>query len=272
MFLTEQILGTILKTIPDSTSVAQWNLPRTKYRYDYKLVCNSITYFIEFDGYAHFTCPRTISRDVIKDTLLWEHLSDIELLDVPDPDDDLNGFDEYMHSKYKIVRIPYFVQLDTTMLKYYFGDIYINAGYTYPHGFIDKNAKTPDYFCYQGILRYKNILKAIPNRVADIIKFSATNRTAYSIHNRVCVIGEDNPEHYFDVYDPIILYNTTYNIDVVDFNANVVKLPEYSEDLISCIRSYIKFNDSADISNGEALFCWIKQNIPHFESFIRNIK
>ncbi len=268
MYLTEELLGTILRTIPDATVEGQWALPNTRFKYDYKVTTKDYTYFVEFDGYGHFTCPKTITRDSHKDEMLLDFIHSLEPIN--EEDTDACSYDEYISDKYKIIRIPYFVQLDDTMLEYYFEGTDITVGYKYPHGFIDSNAKTPDYFCYQGILKYKSVLNSLPKWVREDIKFSVIKHTAFSICNRVCVIGEDNPEHYFDVPNTIVLYEDKY--PKISFDANIVKLPEYSEDLISAIRAYINVLDSAGIEDIRILSTQIKQRIPQFESFIFGLK
>lgn len=89
---------------------------------------------VEFDGYQHYTNPETIVRDMDKDG----QLSSL---------------------KYKVVRIPYFVQLTDDVITHLFygysDDAALGSGVQYPHGFIDDKAALPAHFCSLGVERFK---------------------------------------------------------------------------------------------------------------------
>lgn len=148
MYLTEERLGSILKCWGDTLD-GQVPLRSSRFRVDFLVTKGTRKIFVEFDGYLHFTCPEQIERDNRKNKLISE-----------------------TYSEYELVRIPYFVQLDEDTFKFYFNDsLPIEVEY-YPHGFIDKKAKRPNSFCFQGILKYKDILEALPVEVAYLIKDS----------------------------------------------------------------------------------------------------
>lgn len=139
-YLNEQNLGNVLiKLFPKNEIISQVTVPNTRYRSDY-MVGNTI---IEFDGWRHFTQVNTIMRDrKVKE--IWESLD------------------------YRVINIPYFVQLDSIMIEKYFG---IKTDYIckFPHGFIDKDALTPDNFCTIGIKRYFSILETLPKEIREQI-------------------------------------------------------------------------------------------------------
>ena len=104
-----------------------------KFKPDY--CSHSLKLVIEFDGYSHYTDVNSILRDERKDILFTQ-----------------NG--------YKVVRIPYFVQLTGEVARHLFNiDVSINSNY--PHGFIsDKSTcKLPANFCELGIERFKHDLQ-----------------------------------------------------------------------------------------------------------------
>lgn len=82
-YLTEESLGTILKEWAETVE-GQYRVPNSRFIVDYKVTKNNKVYYVEFDGFMHFTCPDQIDRDKRKDALLGN----------------------------KTIRIPYFVQLD----------------------------------------------------------------------------------------------------------------------------------------------------------------
>lgn len=272
MYLTEESLGVILRSIPGATVEGQWKLPNTRYRYDYKVTTPQSVFYVEFDGSYHFTCPNTVSRDVRKDGLLQDCVTSMEY--VLEYGEDSNeetdpGFYDYVANKHRVIRIPYFIQLDILMLEFYFPGISITAEYTYPHGFIDKKAKTPDNFCYTGILRYLDILDTIPAKVAEAIKASAIGNTAFSISCRVCFAEADTVEHYFDVSGAIILY--TKHKPQVPQGVTCVKLPDNFtiKHTVNVIKSYIYYNDKEDYYRLRELLDYSINN-PNL-AFIRSI-
>ena len=148
IYLTEEKLGTVLKIWGDTVQ-GQVSLKGTRFRVDFLVTKGTRKIFVEFDGYLHFTCPDQIERDTRKDLVILEQYPD-----------------------YELVRIPYFVQLDVDTFKFYFKEeLKLDIEY-YPHGFIDKKAKRPNAFCFQGVLKYKDILDKLPEEVAYLIKDS----------------------------------------------------------------------------------------------------
>lgn len=137
-YLTEADLGVILSVIfPALEFVHDKSVPGSKnarWRPDYR--CEKIKLIIEFDGDSHYCKAARIISDHEKDA-------------------------EYKSLGYKIIRIPYFIQMTSDVLAHVFG---ISKPFTkkYPHGFIDPKAVLPADFCELGIQKF----------VADLSTFS----------------------------------------------------------------------------------------------------
>jgi len=98
----------------------------------------------EFDGDKHYCDIRTIKRDNDKD-LLAKRIG------------------------IKVVRIPYWVQLTTETLQYFFNIRGIEVKQDFPHGFIDKKAVLPASYCELGIERFIYEFRRLPKNVQDRI-------------------------------------------------------------------------------------------------------
>jgi hypothetical protein len=148
-YLTQEKLGEILELIyPNGNWIFNKNLNKQyKYRPDYKSDIYMI--IVEFNGYMHYNTSKTIIGDYKK-------------------------YEIYNKLGYKVIEIPYFIQLSSSIIKLLFNKE-IEYKQTYQHGFIDNKALLPSDFCYLGIERFKNDLlkfKIIENE----IKESLTNR------------------------------------------------------------------------------------------------
>jgi hypothetical protein len=91
---------------------------------------------VEFDGYAHYTTAKGVLDDVLKDEL-------------------------YTGSGYRVVRIPYFVQLSTETVKSLF-DIDYDFEQKYPPGFVDRKCVLPADFCTLGLKRFLCDFRKLP--------------------------------------------------------------------------------------------------------------
>lgn len=144
--LNETILGEYLKVIyPDYEIIHDKIIPNSKCRFrpDYRI--EELKLLVEFDGFSHFNSSATIVRDERK-TAIFKSLG------------------------YKIINIPYFIQLDERMLLHYFGDAGKNAiPSEYHHGFISKVALLPADFCNLGIKRFHMILSLLPLEIDEEI-------------------------------------------------------------------------------------------------------
>lgn len=141
------------------------------YRPDYR--SEKLKIILEWDGPLHYTNARTILRDNLKKEL-------------------------YTKMGYKVISIPYFIQLNhNTIYTYFKRDIQIER--KYPNGFItdNKNLKLPADFCSMGLIRYQHDIE-----IQDVY-------TRKEIEESLKV--QCNYHHYLEVY-PI------KNID--DFKSN----------------------------------------------------
>ena len=64
---------------------------------------------------------------------------------------------------YKVIRIPYWIQLDSVIMKQYFG-IDVENKTEYLNGFDNTNVY-PASFCEKGVERFSRELKMLPNEI-----------------------------------------------------------------------------------------------------------
>lgn len=131
-FLTEATLGLFLtERLPKGTWKYNTTMPGSRIRPDY---CNDYyKLIVEFDGYHHFSDPRTIIRDKKRNLF-------------------------YAQNNYTFIHIPYFIQLDRAGVNVYFCEYTKKPFNDYPHGFIDSKAMLPAQFCSIGIQSFVNIM------------------------------------------------------------------------------------------------------------------
>lgn len=141
-FLTEKSLGKILDELfKDYTFVRQ--KPFGHYRADY--CCDALKLIVEFDGIDHYQKSTVVQSDAAKDTMLTS-------------------------LGYTVVRIPFFVQMSSEVIKNLF-KIDVDFIQTFPHGFISKKAinMTPAHFCSLGLKRFVNDLHKFSYIKQDIL-------------------------------------------------------------------------------------------------------
>ena len=145
-YLDEKKLGQCLVEIfPDYKFIHDNAVPGSgiSNRPDYR--CEELKLIVEFDGYKHYCEIDTIFKDRLKD-------------------------EAYTSMGYRIVRIPYFVQLTSDVVKHYFRVDDVDMQINFPHGFIaDKGAKLPAEYCSLGIIRFMNELRELIFLQTDII-------------------------------------------------------------------------------------------------------
>lgn len=137
-YLTEERLGEIFQIAqPDIAFVHNKIVPDSgiKNRPDYRF--ESLKLIVEFDGNQHYQDAAVIVRDREKDRV-------------------------YTAMGYRVLRIPYFVQMTQALLQECFGAPIVYHQ-VYPHGFIDAKAVLPANFCELGVQRF----------MADLVRFSA---------------------------------------------------------------------------------------------------
>ena len=135
-YLTEKDLCEVLSVLfPNCEIVHNKKIKNLGFRPDYYIPSEKI--IVEFNGFGHYTSNKIVERDYQKRKIATYH-------------------------NIKTISIPYFVQLDSRMIQYYFGKESNNYN-DYPLGFIDKKALLPGQFSSLGlkrfILEYKSFRK-----------------------------------------------------------------------------------------------------------------
>lgn len=148
-YLTESVLHQILTAFCESRGypnpTAQVRLPGTRMSYDFEIVQNGKTVYVEFDGDQHYRDANVMYRDRLKDSSAAA-----------------NGKG--------MVRIPYFVQLSRETFLHYFGEEF-DISTSFPHGF-HTTKMLPASFCPLGISRYTSELSGLPPAVTESIEES----------------------------------------------------------------------------------------------------
>ena len=131
-YLTEEVLAEWLKIIfPDKEFIHEKEIG--SYKPDY--VCEDLKMIVDFDGINHYQSAVVIQTDKKKD--------------------------EYLQSLgYKVIRIPFFVQMSSVVIKNLFR-VDIEVEQEYPQGFVSSKTvgMLPASFCCGGIKRFENDLK-----------------------------------------------------------------------------------------------------------------
>lgn len=149
-YLTESNLINWLNLIfPD---VNDWKhnkvLPGTPFKPDY--YSDELKLVVEYNGPIHYTDPNVISQDYIKYSVF----------------EDLG---------YKVVELPYFVQLDKEVIKYLF-KVDSNYESNYPQGWVD-TAVFPAAYCSLGINRlYHNLFQYKGMKLQELLLDSLLNK------------------------------------------------------------------------------------------------
>ena len=144
-YLTEKKLGTELKKIfPEHNFIHDKVVPSSgvKTRPDYRN--DDLKLIVEFDGDQHYRSASKIKKELTKNN-------------------------NYGKMGYKVVRIPYFIQLCKPVIKHLF-NVEFEYDQDFPHGFISDKAILPADYCELGILKFINDLKRFEYLNAEIIK------------------------------------------------------------------------------------------------------
>jgi hypothetical protein len=149
-YLTEPKLAAALHEILGSRwGGSQFQLPDSRRRWDMWFTDDGGRVVVEYDGDEHYRNTLKVKTDKEKDAAAEAH-----------------GL--------RIVRIPYWVQMDTLTLKHYLGlDAAIEQDF--PHGFITTKI-FPASFCELGIERFRHELTALPEPVRAAVIQSLRDR------------------------------------------------------------------------------------------------
>ena len=149
-YLTQKKLASALGAIVgDDWLGNELKLPNSRRRWDMAFCTEGHTTIIEYDGDAHYRDPLKIKIDSEKDAVA----------------DSLG---------YTVVRIPYWVQLDTETLSHYFG-LPAVIDQDFPHGFITTKL-FPASYCEMGVPRFRSELQSLPTSVSDAVIDSLRER------------------------------------------------------------------------------------------------
>lgn len=159
-YLTEKKLGEYLNIIfPNYKFIHNRSVPNSncRYRPDYRN--DELKLIVEFDGYTHYTSSKTVYVDQVKDEI-------------------------YKDMGYNIVRIPYFIQMSSKVIKYLF-NVNVKIEQSYPHGFIDEKVILPADYCEMGIRRFEGDLEYFKFISYDILE-SLTNKIENEFDYKAC--------------------------------------------------------------------------------------
>jgi hypothetical protein len=133
LYLTEDNLSLLLINLyPNHVFIRNKQIPNFEYKWRPDFRNDELMLIIEFDGYLHYTKTDIVKKYLLKDIA-------------------------YKKLGYKVIRIPYFIQLNTIFIKLLFDKDY-DYNQIYPHGFIADKAILPYDFCYFGLCKYKDDL------------------------------------------------------------------------------------------------------------------
>lgn len=157
-YLTEAKLGEFLKVLyPNHEFIHDRMVPNSNIlnRPDYRN--DELKLIVEYDGDKHYKDTKSIKNDLLKDKTYIDVLG------------------------YKVIRIPYFVQLSKESIKYYF-DKEIEIEQIYPNGFISKNCILPADFSEWGTEIFISIFNNLPKNIQVEIKDS--------IYDKIRILGD----------------------------------------------------------------------------------
>jgi hypothetical protein len=149
-YLTEKKLATALQQLTgNSWAGQQVALPESRRKWDMAFRQNGTIVLAEYDGDDHYRDSLKVKADRQKDQVARK-----------------NGM--------RVVRVPYWVQLDSLTLQIYFG-LSADIRQGFPHGFITTKL-FPASFCELGIARFKNELDVLPAQVRAAVVQSLRER------------------------------------------------------------------------------------------------
>lgn len=134
-------------------------LPVGRRRWDMSYELDGQVTVVEFDGDEHYRNTLKIKADEEKDNIATEH-------------------------GYRVIRIPYWVQLTTETLRHYF-DLEATIHQDFPHGFITTKV-FPASYCELGLSRFERELESLPSSVRNAVIHSLRERAAE--HGNVYVV------------------------------------------------------------------------------------
>lgn len=156
-YLTEKGLYEALQKIFNCDFIKDKSVPNSGINKRPDFRNDDLKLIVEFDGDLHYSVRKRQKVDIEKDSV-------------------------YSKMGYKVVHIPYFVQLSSVVIKDLFG-VEMEWEQVYPHGFIDSEAMLPVDFNYYGIYRFRQDLKKFSYINDDIIE---------SLQAKIELLGSDD--------------------------------------------------------------------------------
>jgi len=163
-YLTQRKLEQLLKEISGEAWLGkELRLPNSRRRWDMAFKRGSTIFVVEYDGDEHCRNSLKIKTDIEKDETAKK-------------------------LGYKVVRVPYWIQIDSEMLEHYFG-IKNEIEQDFPHGFISTKV-FPASFCEKGIERFQTELVSLPSTVKNNVLQSLREKAKEHGIDYVC------PNHF----------------------------------------------------------------------------
>ena len=151
-YLTEPKLAVALQQLVGSAwAGGQVSLPGSRRRFDMAFRAGGTAVLVEYDGDEHYRDSLKIRADRQKDDLAAA-----------------NGM--------RLVRVPYWVQLDRLMARHWFG-LEADIEQSFRHGFITTKL-FPASFCELGVARFRRELEELPEVVRAAVIRSLRDRAA----------------------------------------------------------------------------------------------
>ena len=152
-YLTESKLSEALQQIvPNGWLGDQVHVEGSRYRWDMSYQIDGKATMVEYDGDEHYRHSLKIKADRAKDEIARK-------------------------LGCRVVRFPYWVQLDSLTLKHYFG-LEAQIEQSFPHGFITTKL-FPASFCELGVERFRAELLALPESVREAVISSLRERVCF---------------------------------------------------------------------------------------------
>jgi very-short-patch-repair endonuclease len=126
-WLTEEKLGRALEIMYDAEFIHGRAFPGYRFRPDY--INHDLKLVVEYNGHLHYTVAKSVLDDDIKRQIMEKE-------------------------GYRVIQIPYFVQIDNRVMNKLFNVYKENIEFTdFPHGFISEKCILPADFCSLGLQR-----------------------------------------------------------------------------------------------------------------------
>jgi Protein of unknown function (DUF559) len=145
-YLDESSLGRFLRERLDPETLSNLRVPSIarQFRPDYRSEKHKL--IVEFDGDQHYRSAKHVIEDKTRDQILTD-------------------------AGYRVIRIPYFVQMTEPVIGVLFGHRIVNRDRfkDFPHGFISDTVVFPADFCELGVVQFVEDLERFAAIRADIL-------------------------------------------------------------------------------------------------------